>query len=170
MPLFPFVFVRKQKASGFNPTPAHARPYLSSFTTTPQPRFPRTPARASDLSGGFRNGDGRISAPRRRPVTIVRRNQADDRRTHLSLRLPQLIELLKVQPEFARYPEEAAGARRPFSISKMRHPEATSQHLLLHLPSNKVQSWVGGANWVFHMVYSRRWCFGSLRNMSPAYC
>ena len=50
--------------------------------------------------------------PRRRPVTVVRRRQAGDPRTQPFLRLPQLKEFLKVQPEFARRPENAAWAQR----------------------------------------------------------
>ena len=77
-----------------------------------------------------------MSAPRRRPVTIVRQRQAGDRRTHPFLRLPQLIELLKVQPEFARCPEEAARARRPFSISVMRLPDYKINRIDELLPWN----------------------------------
>ena len=69
---------------------------LSSFNITAQPRFTRTPARASDLSGGRRAGNGRMSAPR--PVAVAHRTQAGDRRTGPPLRVAQLIELLKFQP------------------------------------------------------------------------
>ncbi len=135
-PLIRLDFLCKQKASGFNPTPAHAGPYLSSFTTNAQRRFPRTPARASDLSGGSRNGDGRMSGPRRWPATIVRRRQAGDRLTHPFLRLPQLIELLRVQPEFAGCPEEATRVWRPLSISMMRLPDYKINRIDELLPWN----------------------------------
>ena len=73
-----------------------------------------------------------------------------------------------ISPDQAR--RKAAQMIARIKTGEDRDPEATSQHLLVRLPSKKVQSWVGGANRVFHMGYSRRWCIGSLRNMPPAYC
>ena len=56
-----------------------------------------------------------MSAPRPGPVITVRRRHAGDRRTLPLLRVPQLIELLKVQPELTRRPEDAAWAQRRVS-------------------------------------------------------
>ena len=51
-----------------------------------------------------------MSAPRL--DAIARRTQAGDRRTLPLLHVPQFIELLKIQPEFASLPEDAAWAQR----------------------------------------------------------